>query len=125
MAPLPNSNPTMQSAADILTKLKAADAATPKVLLLRDWTAIVNNALDADLKLISAYHAILLSTLRALDIHLHGEDDAIMKNVTIVLQSEAILKDPSNYWISVINAGRHFQLDTVMGGMKDADCVGR
>ena len=126
MAPLPNSNPTMQSAADILTKLKAVDADTPKVLLLRDWTAIVNNALDADLKLIPAYHAILLSTLRALDIHLHGgEDNAIMKNVTIVLQSEAILKDPSNYWISVINAGRHFQLDTVMGGMKDADCVGK
>jgi len=125
MAPLPNSTPTMQSAADILTKLKAADADTPKVLLLRDWTALVNNALDADVKLIPAYHAILLSTLRALDIHLHGEDSAIMKNVTIVLQSEAILKDPSNYWISVINAGRHFQLDTVMGGMKDADCVGK
>lgn len=127
MAPLPNSNPTMQSAADILSKLKAAaDAETPKVLLLRDWTALVNNALDADVKLISAYHAILLTTLRALDIHLHGETNAIMKNVTIVLQSEAILKDPSNYWISVINAGRHFQLDTVMGnGMKDSDCVGK
>jgi len=125
MAPLPNSTPTMQSAADILTKLKAVDADTPKVLLLRDWTALVNNALDADVKLIPAYHAILLSTLRALDIHLHGEDGAIMKNATIVLQSEAILKDPSNYWISVINAGRHFQLDTVMGGMKDADCVGK
>lgn len=131
LAPLPNSNPTMQSAADILSKLKAAvddaDNATPKVLLLRDWTALVNNALDGDVnKLIPAYHAILLSTLKALDIHLHGEDNAIMKNVTIVLQSEAILKDPSNYWISVINAGRHFQLDTVMGGgMKDADCVGK
>jgi tyrosyl-tRNA synthetase len=126
MAPLPNSNPTMQSAADILSKLKAADADTPKVLLLRDWTARVNNALDADPKLIPAYHAILLSALKALDIHLHGEADAIMKNVTIVLQSEAILKDPSNYWISVINAGRHFQLDTVMGGgMKDSDCVGK
>jgi tyrosyl-tRNA synthetase len=126
MAPLPNSNPTMQSAADMLSKLKVADAATPKVILLRDWTALVNNALDADVKLISAYHAILLATLRALDIHLHGETNAIMKNVTIVLQSEAILNDPSNYWISVINAGRHFQLDTVMGdGMKDSDCVGK
>jgi len=126
MAPLPISNPTMQSAADMLSKLKVADAATPKVILLRDWTALVNNALDADVKLISAYHAILLATLRALDIHLHGETNAIMKNVTIVLQSEAILKDPSNYWISVINAGRHFQLDTVMGdGMKDSDCVGK
>lgn len=55
-----------------------------------------------------------------------------MKNVTIVTQSEAILKDPSNYWISVINAGRHFTLDAVMGagiglgeGMKDAEGVGK
>jgi tyrosyl-tRNA synthetase len=125
MAPLPDSNLSMQSAADVLSKLKTADEGTPRVLLLRDWTALVNNALDADPKLISAYHAVLLSALRSLDLHLHGEDGAIMKSVTIVLQSEAILKDPSNYWISVINAGRHFQLDTVMGGMKDSDCVGK
>lgn len=54
-----------------------------------------------------------------------------MKHVTIVTQSDAILKDPSNYWISVINAGRHFSLDEVMGagiglgeGMKDSEGVG-
>jgi len=47
-----------------------------------------------------------------------------MDKVEIILQSEAILADPSNYWISVINAGRHFALNDVMGSMKDSDCVG-
>ena len=134
-APLPNSNPTLQSAADILTMLKAAEPSTPKVLMLLDWTARVNNSLDADPKLIAAYYAVLVSALRALDKHLSGgEESGIMHNVTIVTQSEAILLDPSNYWISVINAGRHFPLDEVMGigiiglsgskGMKDSEGVG-
>ena len=137
LAPLPNSNPTLQSAADILTKLKATKSNdTPKVLMLLDWTARVNNALDADPKMISAYYSILLASLRALDTHFHhGEEEggSIMKNVTIVTQSDAILKDPSNYWISVINAGRHFSLDEVMGlgigldgeAMKDSEGVGK
>jgi hypothetical protein len=35
------------------------------------------------------------------------------------------LADPSNYWISVINVGRHFMLNEVMGpDMKDSDGVG-
>ncbi|KAL7429045.1 hypothetical protein ACHAXH_003807 [Discostella pseudostelligera] len=134
-APLPNSNPTLQSAADILTMLKAAaaDPGTPKVLMLLDWTARVNNALDADPKLIAAYYSLLLSAVRALDKYHCGSDDGdVMQNVTVVTQSEAILLDPSNYWISVINAGRHFPLDEVMGsgiglggGMKDSEGVGR
>ena len=132
MAPLPNSNPTLQSAADVLAKLAGApDKTSPKVLMLMDWTARVNSALDADPKIISAYYAVLLSSLRSLDDHLNGEANSVMKDVTIIRQSDAILKDPSNYWISVINAGRHFSLDTVMGsgiglgeGMKDSEQVG-
>ncbi|KAL3780989.1 LOW QUALITY PROTEIN: hypothetical protein HJC23_003870 [Cyclotella cryptica] len=132
MAPLPNSNPTLQSAVDVLIKLAATSAeGSPKVLMLLDWTARVNNALDADPKVISAYYSVILSSLRALDKYLFGEANSVMKNVTVVLQSEAILKDPSNYWISVINAGRHFSLDAVMGvgiglgeGMKDSEGVG-
>lgn len=130
MAPLPSSNPTLQSASHLLAKLSAGgdDA---KVLMLMDWTAKVNSALDSDAKVISAYYSVLLSSLRALDKHFNGDENSIMKNVTIVLQSEAILRDPSNYWISVINAGRHFSLDAVMGagiglgeGMKDSEGVG-
>ncbi|KAL7468400.1 hypothetical protein ACHAXS_008629 [Conticribra weissflogii] len=126
MAPLPTANPTLQQTANLLAKLAAADSSAPKVLMLLDWTARVNSALDADVKAISAYFSVLLSSLRTLDHHLNGDGDAsIMKNVTVVMQSEAILRDPSNYWISVINAGRHFSLETVMGGMKDAEGVGK
>jgi hypothetical protein len=132
MTSLPRSNPTLQSAADLLAKLSAAPAKeTPKVLMLMDWTARVNGALDADAKLLSAYYSVMLTSLRALDVQLNGEENAVMKDVTVLLQSDAILKDPSNYWISVINAGRHFSLDTVMGsgiglgeGMKDSENVG-
>jgi hypothetical protein len=48
-----------------------------------------------------------------------------MKHTSIVWQSEAILRDPSNYWISVINVGRHFTLDAVMGEtVADSDGAG-
>ena len=66
-------------------------------------------------------------------VRLHG-DSAIMPDVTVVTQSDAILAGPSSssYRISVINVGRHFALDTVMGlnlglgeGMKDAEGVGK
>ena len=133
LAPLPCPCPTLQSAIDMLAKLKAAAGQdTPKVLMLLDWTARVNGALDADPKLIAAFYAVLIAAMRALDKYLHGEEHSIMKHVTVVTQSEAILKDPSGYWISVINAGRHFSLDTVMGAnmgpgeeMKDSDGVGQ
>ncbi|KAL3810324.1 hypothetical protein ACHAXA_008259 [Cyclostephanos tholiformis] len=143
MAPLPECNPTLQSVTDVLAMLRGGgvgagegaitSSTTPGVLMLLDWTARVNCSLDADPKLISAYYAVLLSALRALDDHLYGGDT--MKNVTVVTQSEAILRDPSNYWISVINAGRHFSLDEVMmggtnnvlgkGSMKDSEGVGK
>jgi hypothetical protein len=58
-----------------------------------------------------------------------------MRNVTVVTQSKAILCNPSNYWISVTNAGCHFLLDEVMmggannvggkGSMKDFEGMGK
>lgn len=42
----------------------------------------------------------------------------------VLFQSNAILSDPSNYWISVINVGRHFSLKTVAGSLNDTECVG-
>jgi hypothetical protein len=49
----------------------------------------VNGSLDV-LKLIAAYHAILLCALRALDDLLI--DGSIMQTITVVTQSEAILR---------------------------------
>jgi hypothetical protein len=78
----------LQSIADMLTMLRghggaAASAAangasspslsttTPVVLMLLNLTARMNSCLDANLKLILVYYPVLLSTLRALDKHLH------------------------------------------------------
>jgi len=116
-APLPTATPTLQQAADVLVQLRANSTA-PKVLFLSDWTARVTNSCDADVKAISAYYTVLLASLVALD-------PECMASVETIYQSEAILADPSNYWISVINVGRHFMLNQVMGpDMKDSEGVG-
>lgn len=116
-APLPNAAPTLQEAVNVLAQLRAGGDAA-KVLYLSDWTARVCNACMADQKAISAYYTILQASLTALD-------PELMKQTQVLLQSEAILADPSNYWISVINVGRHFSLNKVMGdSMQDSDGVG-
>ena len=47
-----------------------------------------------------------------------------MESVLVVKQSELILSDPSNYWISVINVGRAFNLSVLQEGYEDSDPVG-
>lgn len=116
-AGLPDPNPPLQEAADIILQLRQANG-RPCILFLSDWTARVCNACDGDVKSISAYFILLLAALRLLD-------GPMMENVKVIYQSEAILSDPSNYWISVINVGRHFMLNDIMGqDVKDADGAG-
>jgi tyrosyl-tRNA synthetase len=117
-APLPSANPPLQLAIDTIKNLKSNDDRGDSILFLPDWTARVCNKCDADVKAIDAFYTVFLSALKSLD-------GALMESVTVVKQSDAILADPSNYWISVINVGRHFALDDVMGSnMEDADGVG-
>mmetsp|Transcript_11579 Transcript_11579/g.27708 ORF Transcript_11579/g.27708 Transcript_11579/m.27708 type:complete len:782 (-) Transcript_11579:55-2400(-) len=117
-APVPTPTPTLQEAFDVLAMLRQAPEGRSCVLMLLDWSARVVNACDADIKGIAAYYTILLTSLRALD-------SVTMDKVQTLYQSEAILSDPSNYWISVINAGRHFMLNDVMGpDMADSEGVG-
>ncbi len=116
-APVPDTNPTLQEALNTLALLKQAGG-KPSVLFLSDWSAHVCNACDADQKGIDAYYRIFIASLKSLD-------PSTMSKVQIIYQSEAILADPSNYWISVINAGRHFMLNDVMGPeMKDSEGAG-
>merc|ERR1712232_289641 len=117
-APLPSSNPALEEALSTLSCLKAGEDGKSKELMLPDWTARVCNSCDADLKAINAFYTIFIAALNALD-------SDLMKSVVIMKQSDAILADPSNFWISVINVGRHFSLDDVMGSnMQDSDGVG-
>jgi tyrosyl-tRNA synthetase len=115
--PLPCASPSLQQAMDVLAQLRQHDD-KPCVLFLSDWSARVCNSCNADIKAITAFYTVFLASLTALDA-------GMMSRVQIVWQSEAILCDPSNYWISVINVGRHFQLDKVMGPtMVDSEGVG-
>ncbi|GKY90289.1 hypothetical protein MPSEU_000003000 [Mayamaea pseudoterrestris] len=130
-APLPTASPSLQDSVHLIALLKhgtesengndtanTPDSQTPIILFLSDWSARVCNACQADVKAITAYYTILLASLKALDA-------GLMSRVQVVWQSEAILADPSNYWISVINVGRHFSLNKVMGAqMQDSECVG-
>lgn len=124
-APLPTANPSLQQAVRLLAQLKdqgaqldANGTERPLVLFLSDWSARVCNACQADVKAITASYNVLLAGLRSLDTE-------VMGRVQVVWQSEAILADPSNYWISVINVGRQFHLSQVMGPtLQDSDCVG-
>lgn len=117
--PMPSKRPTLQEALDILYGLRCASAGRPPVLLLQDWSAMVCNALDST-KAIDACFDVFVSVLKSLD-------GPLMENVTVIRQSECTLLDPSNYWISVINVGRKFNLAQVMGGegdLIDVDGVG-
>lgn len=118
-APLPTTAPKLEEASNVIKQLKTSQAADKaKVLFLPDWTARVCNRCDGDIKAIDAFFTIFVTSLKALDAEL-------MEDVIVMKQSEAILSDPSNYWISVINVGRHLVLDDVMGSnVNDADCVG-
>jgi len=118
-APMPVAAPSLQCAVNTLSQLRQSTGSDrPAVLFLSDWSARVLNNCNADQKAIAAYYDVLIASLKALDAPL-------MENVQIVFQSEAILADSSNYWISVINTGRHFMLNDVMrSSMRDSEGVG-
>uniref|UniRef100_A0A7S0P4F4 tyrosine--tRNA ligase n=1 Tax=Calcidiscus leptoporus TaxID=127549 RepID=A0A7S0P4F4_9EUKA len=117
-APLPTAQPTVGAALDTLRCLKAAPAGRQRVLWLGDWSAFCLNCLsggksrDDDLKAIAASFAIFVAGLRAI------APDA-MADVHVVSQSKALLANPSDYWISVINAGRAFQLSRVLAALDE------
>ena len=116
-AGMPSVNPSLQETTDIILQLREANG-NPCVLFLSDWTGRVCNACDGADKDIRMYFVVLLAALRTLDAQL-------MESVTVIYQSEAILSNPSDYWISVINVGRHFMLNDVMGDdLVDADGAG-
>ena len=111
-APLPSAAPPLSAAVATLRCLEAAPAGTTRVLWCPDWSAFCLSCLSGgktvadDLKAVRAGYDVFVGALHALG-------PATMAKVKVVVQSEAILQDPSNYWISVINAGRAHGLEDV------------
>jgi tyrosyl-tRNA synthetase len=113
----PVNSPTLQTAVDLLAKLKSNNTGKQSVLLLSDWSALVLGCCDGDVKVMNAYYDVLVKSMRSLD-------EAAMASVKVVKQSEVILANPSDYWISVINVGRFFNLNVLQAGLSDEDGVG-
>jgi len=105
-APLASPELTLGQLLTTLKNLEAAPADHLPVLYCADWSCLANNCCGGDQKVITACHTLLVECLTAVN-------PACMARVKVVVQSEAILKDPSQYWISVINVGRHFQLQRI------------
>ena len=116
LVPAPTNNPTLQIAVDLLQQIKQGGG-KKVVLFMQDWSATVLSACDAEVKLVNAYFDVVVKSLNVLDA-------AAMMNVTVVKQSDCVMADPSNYWISVINVGRFFNLNEVQAGYDDEQRVG-
>jgi len=106
VAPPANENLNLGEVCSVLRQLTAAPGDVQLILWCPDWTSFVLNKCGGDQKVITACYTMLREALAAVK-------PDVMARVTVLMQSEAILKDPSQYWISVINVGRYFQLQRV------------
>jgi tyrosyl-tRNA synthetase len=106
VAPPANEQLNLGELCSILRQLNAGPADHQVVLWCPDWSSFVLNKCGGDQKVITACYTLLREALVAVQ-------PALMARVSVMMQSEAILKDPSQYWISVINVGRFFQLQRV------------
>jgi len=118
-APFPSTKPSLQEAAETLAQLRLAQFTCKSIILfIPDWTSRACNKCDSNPLIIEAFYKIFITSLYTLDCN-------IMQRVSVIKQSCIILTHPSNYWINVINVGRYFMLDDVMGcNVNDSDDVG-
>jgi len=105
-APLPRETVRAEDVLSVLRRFRTAPAGAQKVLWLEDWTAMAQGCLGANKQYIKSFYEILLFGLK-------GLAPDVMKDVRVCWQGEMILSGPSEYWISVINAGRALNLNDV------------
>lgn len=109
-APAPESQPRLSSVFSTLQLLaKASELAGSDgqvTLFVSNWKWVAINCLNGSLDAINASNDLFVDALRSLS-------PSLMGRVTVVVESAAIMSDPGNYWISVINVGRAFKLNRV------------
>jgi len=115
-APLPTESIAVEAVWGVLAQLRGAPCDSDVVLWLEDWSAFVLNRLGSSPEAIKAFYDVLLHGLRS-------QDPGVMDRVRIIWQSEAILSGPSEYWISVINAGRRCNLQQVADALLEGDSL--
>lgn len=97
---------------DTLGSLRRALSNSDEVILyIEDWTAFVRDSFHGDRKVLKSWYDLFLKALALFAPELFAADSS--GKVRVLFQSEGILQDPNNYWISVIDVGRAFVLDDV------------
>mmetsp|Transcript_1464 Transcript_1464/g.1749 ORF Transcript_1464/g.1749 Transcript_1464/m.1749 type:complete len:755 (+) Transcript_1464:133-2397(+) len=109
---LSSTNISIASLFNLVLEIQAMPESNKKALVIPDLSAIALNSYSQHkktdpAKIVRAAYDLLLSGLKALI-------PETMENVSICFQSKTMLENPSDYWISVINVGRHFPLQTVL-----------
>ena len=82
------------------------------ILWCADWGSFSLNKCGGDQKAIAASYTLLVESLKA-------TSPELMSRVRVMIQSEALLANPSDYWISVINVGRKYNLQKVLDAESD------
>lgn len=106
-APIASPVIKVQSLLSIIQQLEAA----PKdqyeiILLLPDYSSFALNSCKGEKKIIAAIYTVIVESLKSIR-------PELMQSVRVIMQSEWVLSNPNDYWISVINVGRKLTLDRV------------
>lgn len=99
IAPIPTAHFKLATVLEIVRALEAGAEETTRVLWCPDWSAYTLNSTYGDHRPIKAFYYLLETAIKSLAPDL---------KFLVIFQSETILKDPSNYWISVIHVGRTY-----------------
>jgi tyrosyl-tRNA synthetase len=115
-APLPSETVRLDAALGVLQRLRKAPGGAKLVLWLEDWTAMALGRVGGSKSCIQGFYEILLLGLRRLA-------PELMKAVQVCWQGQMILSGPSEYWISVINAGRKFSVEALRAGLPEGESL--
>jgi len=105
-APMPSESLQLEAVLGVIRRLQQAPAGSQRVLWLEDWSARAVGCVGGSAACIRAYYELLIFGVRKLA-------SELLQSVRICWQGEMILSGPSDYWISVINAGRVTSLESI------------
>jgi tyrosyl-tRNA synthetase len=105
-APQPSETVQMDTLFGVLHRLQSAPKGSQRILWLEDWSSSTLGRVGGAENCIRGFYELLVFGLKSI-----APD--LMKEVRVCWQGEAILSGPSEYWISVINAGRRCSLEAV------------
>jgi len=115
-APLPNEHVKLQSVLSVLRRLQKAPSDSQIILWLSDWSAFTLDRIGGKKDCIKAFYDLFLFGLRTLA-------PELMQKVRVCWQGDMILSGPSEYWISVINAGRRSSLESIRKSLPAAETL--